>query len=86
MTIAQYVHRVRLPERGHCGLRAVGERGNNLLKMTFKALRNISLCPWKIGDIVAAALVILHIEHGRTTRDNHYVQLHTVTRKPSMNK
>jgi hypothetical protein len=33
----------------------------------FKALRNISLCPWKIGTIVAAALVILHIEHDRTT-------------------
>jgi hypothetical protein len=33
----------------------------------FKALRNISLCPWRIGTIVAAALVILHIEHDRTT-------------------
>lgn len=53
--------------RAHNRLRAVGERGNSLLKMTFKALRNVSLCPWKIGDIVAAALVILHIEHGRTT-------------------
>lgn len=51
----------------HNRLRAIGERGNSLLKMTFKALRNISLCPWKIGDIVAAALVILHIEFGRTT-------------------
>jgi hypothetical protein len=35
--------------------------------MTFKALRNVSLCPWRIGDIVAAALVLLHFEHGRTT-------------------
>jgi hypothetical protein len=34
---------------------------------TFRALRNVSLCPWKIGVIVAAALVILHIEHDRTT-------------------
>ena len=25
------------------------ERGNSLLKVTFKALRNVSLCPWKIG-------------------------------------
>jgi hypothetical protein len=33
----------------------------------FKALRNVSLCPWKIGNIVAAALVILHVQHGRTT-------------------
>ncbi|MFV2020122.1 HARBI1 family protein [Micromonospora sp. LOL_023] len=53
--------------RAHNRLRAVGERGNSLLKTTFKALRNISLCPWKIGNIVAAALVILHIEHNRTT-------------------
>lgn len=51
----------------HNGLRAIGERGNSLLKVTFKALRNVSLCPWKIGDIVAAALVLLHVEHGRTT-------------------
>lgn len=53
--------------RAHNRLRAIGERGNSLLKMTFKALRNVSLCPWRIGAIVAAALVILHIEHGRTT-------------------
>jgi len=51
----------------HNGIRAIGERGNSLLKTTFKALRNVSLCPWRIGDIVAAALVLLHIEHGRTT-------------------
>jgi hypothetical protein len=30
-------------------------------------LRNASHCPWTIGRITAAALVILHIEHGRTT-------------------
>lgn len=53
--------------RAHNRLRAVGEPGNSLLKTTFKALRNISVCPWKIGAIVAAALVILHIEHERTT-------------------
>jgi hypothetical protein len=35
--------------------------------MTFKALRNISLCPWRIGKIVAAALVLLHTDHDRTT-------------------
>jgi hypothetical protein len=53
--------------RAHNRLRAVGERGNSLLKTTFKALRNVSLCPWKIGAIVAAALVILHVNHERTT-------------------
>ncbi len=53
--------------KAHNSLRAIGERGNSLLKTTFKALRNVSLCPWKIGGIVAAALVLLHVEHGRTT-------------------
>lgn len=53
--------------QAHNGLRAIGERGNSLLKTTFKALRNVSLCPWKIGDIVKAALVILHFDHARTT-------------------
>lgn len=53
--------------KAHNGKRAVGERGNSLLKMTFKALRNISLCPWRIGKIVAAALVLLHTDHDRTT-------------------
>jgi hypothetical protein len=46
---------------------AVGERANALLKMTFKALRNVSLSPSMIGRIVAAALVLLHFEHDRTT-------------------
>ena len=53
--------------KAHNGKRAIGERGNSLLKTTFKALRNVSLCPWKIGGIVAAALVLLHVDHGRTT-------------------
>jgi hypothetical protein len=53
--------------KAHNGLRAIGERGNSLLKMTFKALRNVSLDPARIGKIVAAALVLLHYDHGRTT-------------------
>ncbi|MFV2083227.1 transposase family protein [Micromonospora sp. LOL_021] len=53
--------------QAHNRLRAVGERGNSLLKTTFKALRNVSLNPWRISQIVAAALVVLHIEHDRTT-------------------
>ena len=28
---------------------------------------NVSLCPCTISRITAAALVILHVEHGRTT-------------------
>jgi hypothetical protein len=53
--------------KAHNGIRAVGERGNSLLKMTFRALRNVSLDPWRIGKIVAAAMVLLHYDHGRTT-------------------
>ena len=51
----------------HAATRGPAERGNSLLKTTFKALRRVSLCPWRIGAITAAALVLLHREHGRTT-------------------
>ena len=51
----------------YAAIRAPAERGNALLKTTFKALRRISLCPWRIGAITAAALVLLHHVHGRTT-------------------
>jgi hypothetical protein len=53
--------------KAHNAVRAIAERGNSLLKTTFKALRNVSLCPWTIGRITAAALVILHVDHNRTT-------------------
>ena len=51
----------------HAAVRAPAERGNSLLKTTFKALRRVSLCPWRIGAITAAALVLLHQQHDRTT-------------------
>jgi DDE superfamily endonuclease len=51
----------------HAATRAPAERGNSLLKTTFKALRRVSLCPWRIGAITAAALVLLHHQHHRTT-------------------
>jgi hypothetical protein len=51
----------------HAATRGPAERGNSLLKTTFKALRRVSLCPWRIGAITAAALVLLHREHDRTT-------------------
>jgi len=51
----------------HAATRAPAERGNSLLKTTFKALRRVGLCPWRIGAITAAALVLLHHQHGRTT-------------------
>lgn len=46
------------------GVHAPSERANSLLKTTFKALRRVSLDPWKIGRIARAALVLLHLEHG----------------------
>ncbi|MFC0105690.1 HARBI1 family protein [Kibdelosporangium aridum] len=51
----------------HSALRCLGERANSLLKTTYKALRRYRGCPWRLGDIVAAALVMLHHEHHRTT-------------------
>ena len=51
----------------HTGTRALAERGNALLKTTFKTLRRVSLCRWRIGAITAAALVLLHHQHNRTT-------------------
>ncbi|WP_405098360.1 transposase family protein [Micromonospora sp. NBC_01412] len=47
--------------------RARAEQANALLKMTFKALRRVSLDPSQIGKIVAATLVLLHVEQSRTT-------------------
>ncbi|WP_413768806.1 IS5 family transposase [Rhodococcus pyridinivorans] len=43
-------------------LRAPAERANALLKTRWKALQRINLCPWKIGSIIAAALVLLHLQ------------------------
>lgn len=48
------------------GIRGIGERANALLIMRFKALRRVSLDPWRIGAIIAAALVLLHHENDRT--------------------
>ena len=51
----------------HSALRCLGERANSLLKTTYKVLRRYRGCPWRLGKIVAAALVLLHVEHDRTT-------------------
>jgi hypothetical protein len=50
------------------GIHGVAERANALLKVTFKALRRVSLDPAAITRIARAALVPLQLEHGRTTR------------------
>ncbi|MFI6428628.1 transposase family protein [Promicromonospora sp. NPDC050880] len=43
-------------------LRAPAERANALLKATWPALRRITLDPWRITEIAAAALVLLHLQ------------------------
>jgi DDE superfamily endonuclease len=48
------------------GMRGIGERANALLIMRFKALGRVSLDPYRIGAITAAALVLLHHENDRT--------------------
>lgn len=48
------------------GVHGITERANALLKVTFKALRKVSLAPAAITRIARAALVLLHLEHGRT--------------------
>ena len=68
-----------VPTRGHnlavdnrtrnamiSALRAPAERANALLKRTCKALERVTLDPWRIGAITAAALVLLHLQ--RPTR------------------
>lgn len=42
----------------NAALRCLGERANSLLKTTFKALRRWRGCPGRIGQILAAALVV----------------------------
>ncbi|GLZ36617.1 transposase family protein [Actinokineospora sp. NBRC 105648] len=51
----------------HNALRCLGERANSLLETTYKALRHYRGCPWRLGEIVGAALVLLHHENHRTT-------------------
>jgi hypothetical protein len=47
------------------GLRCLGERGFALLTGRWRALRHITVSPRRVGDIVKAALVLTHFEHGR---------------------
>lgn len=47
------------------GVHGIGERANALFKETFHALAVISLSPTRIGGILKAALVLLHLEHER---------------------
>jgi hypothetical protein len=38
---------------------------NSLLKTTFKALRHVSVCPWRIS-VIAKAASCYFLEHGRS--------------------
>jgi hypothetical protein len=49
------------------GLRCLGERGFAVLTGRWRALHHLTASPSKIGDIVKAALVLTHFEHGRLT-------------------
>lgn len=53
------------------GTRGQGERAHALLIMRFRALRRITLCPWTIGRVVAAAFVLLSHEHDRLIPTTH---------------
>jgi hypothetical protein len=48
-------------------LRSLGERGLTILTGRRRALHHTTASPSKIGDIVKAALVLTHFEHGRLT-------------------
>jgi len=43
-------------------LRAPAERANALLKAAWPVLRRVTLDPWRITEITAAALVLLHLQ------------------------
>lgn len=45
-------------------LRVPAERGNALLKQTWKALGHVSLDPYHLTEIVRAALVLFHLQRG----------------------
>ena len=66
---------IQVPTKGHAlcadnrarnrlinALRAPAERANSLLKNTWRALRRITLDPWRIGAITTAALVLLQLQ------------------------
>ena len=49
------------------GLRCLGERGFAILTGRWRTLHHTTASPSKIGNIVKAALVLTHFEHGRLT-------------------
>ena len=49
------------------GLRCLGERGFAVLTDRWRTLHHTTASPSKIGNVVKAALVLTHFEHGRLT-------------------
>lgn len=62
-------HRQPFPPPAHQLPAAPAERADALLKSGFKGLRRVTICPRRIGQIVAADLVILTM-HGGPWREN----------------
>jgi hypothetical protein len=67
MSIKRRVDRRRQQDRLNAYAWARPKQANALPETIFKALRRISLSPDVIGKILAAALLLLHVEHDRTT-------------------
>lgn len=68
---------IKVPVKGHglhtddlaynrllIDLRAPAERANALLKNTFKAMARVTVDPYRTTQIIAAALVLLHLQRG----------------------
>ena len=51
----------------HAAVTAPAERGTSLLEPSFTALPGVNRCPWRIGAVTAAALVLPNHVHDRTT-------------------
>lgn len=50
---------------GNALLRCLTERGFALLTGRWRALRHFTASPERVGNVVKAALVLAHFEHGR---------------------
>lgn len=65
-------------------LRAQAERANALLKSGWKALCRITLCPWRIGNIVAAALVLTTMQRPLVRKPQRACKTMMVTENPRL--
>jgi hypothetical protein len=67
--------------RAHNRLRAVGERGNSLLKVTFTALRNVSLNPGASATSPPQPWPFSTSTTPEPPEKTHYTKSHVVTRE-----